>query len=90
MLGCSCCRHRRWSLQDAVNIALKNSLDLQLLAQQCDIANTNNFIGVAGGCPVVTANVSDNEQVTSVHQKLKHRYRDQPGCKAAGNISPQT
>jgi outer membrane protein len=58
------------SLQDAINIALKNSLDIQLLKNNVDIATINNHIGVAGGLPVVTAGISDNEQVTNVNQKL--------------------
>src|SRR5437868_8793227 len=58
------------SLQDAVNIALKNSLDLQLLKNNVEIASINNYIGVAGGLPLVTSNASDNEQITNVHQTL--------------------
>ena len=58
------------TLQDAINITLKNSLDLQLLKNNVEIASINNYVGVAGGLPVVTANASDNEQVTNVHQTL--------------------
>jgi outer membrane protein len=57
-------------LEDAVNIALKNSLDIQLLKNNQGIADINNYIGVAGGLPTVTANASDQEQVTNVDQKL--------------------
>jgi outer membrane protein len=58
------------SLQDAINIALKKSLDLQLLKNNVEISNINNNIGVAGGLPVVTASASDNEQSTNVNQQL--------------------
>jgi outer membrane protein len=58
------------TLKDAVNIALKNSLDIQLLRNNQQIADINNHIGVAGGLPTVTAAASDNEQVTNVDQKL--------------------
>ena len=58
------------SLPDAINIALKNSLDLQLLKNNVEIAVTNNNIGVAGGLPLVTAGASDNQQVTNVNQTL--------------------
>src|SRR6476620_365117 len=58
------------TLQDAINIALKNSLDLQLLKNNVEIASINNNIGVAGGLPLVTSNASDNEQITNVHQTL--------------------
>lgn len=57
-------------LEDAVNIALRNSLDIQLLKNNQDIADINNYIGVAGGLPTVTAAASDVEQVTNVDQKL--------------------
>lgn len=58
------------NLQDAINIALKKSLDLQLLKNNLEISRVNNNIGVAGGLPVVTANASDEEQSTNVHQEL--------------------
>jgi outer membrane protein len=58
------------SLQDAINIALKKSLDLQLLKNNVEIGRVNNNIGVAGGLPIVTAGASDNEQSTNVNQVL--------------------
>jgi outer membrane protein len=58
------------SLQDAVNIALKKSLDLQLVKNNVEIGRINNNIGVAGGLPVVTAAASDIEQTTNVNQEL--------------------
>ncbi|MEP6677443.1 MAG: TolC family protein [Ferruginibacter sp.] len=57
-------------LQDAINIALKKSLDLQLLKNNVEIGKINNNIGIAGGLPVVTAAASDVEQSTNVHQEL--------------------
>lgn len=57
-------------LQDAVNLALKNSLEVEIAKNRVDIASANNYIGVAGGLPVVTGAVSDNEQITSLNQKL--------------------
>jgi outer membrane protein TolC len=58
------------SLQEAINIALKKSLDLQLLKNNVEIGRLNNHIGVAGGLPVVTAGAADNEQSTNVNQEL--------------------
>jgi outer membrane protein TolC len=58
------------TLQDAINIALKKSLDLQLLKNNNEISRINNHIGMAGGLPAVTANASDFEQATNVNQKL--------------------
>ena len=58
------------SLQDAISIALKNSLNIEVLRNNVEINSINNHIGVAGGLPVVTGTVSDNEQVSNVQQKL--------------------
>ncbi|MBS1733976.1 MAG: TolC family protein [Bacteroidetes bacterium] len=57
-------------LQDAVNIALKNSLEIGIANNRVEIASNNNHIGVAGGLPVVAGALSDNEQITSINQKL--------------------
>src|SRR5215475_3070413 len=58
------------TLQDAINIALKKSLDIQLQKNNVAINTINNNIGIAGGLPVVTASASDIEQSTFVHQEL--------------------
>lgn len=58
------------SLQDAISIALRNSLNIEVLRNNVEINSINNHIGVAGGLPVVTGTVSDNEQVSNVQQKL--------------------
>jgi outer membrane protein len=58
------------TLPDAVNIALKNNLDIEVLKNNVEIANINNHISVAGGRPTVTATINDNEQITNVNQKL--------------------
>jgi outer membrane protein TolC len=58
------------TLPDAVSIALKNNLDIEVLRNNVRIADINNDISIAGGRPVVTANLTDNEQITNVNQKL--------------------
>ena len=57
-------------LQEAVSIALKNSLDIQLVKNNLQISNINNYKGVAGGLPLVQATGSDNEQSVNVNQKI--------------------
>lgn len=57
-------------LKDAVNIALKNSLDIQLYQNRVTVDSIYNDYGYAGGLPVVTGALNDNEQITSVNQKL--------------------
>ena len=75
------------TLQDAVNIALKNSLDLQVLKNNVEIATINNHIGVAGGLPVVIANGSDNEQVTNVNQTLNNGTVIKRSAAVGNNLS---
>lgn len=58
------------SLQDAINVALKNNFDIQLAKNNVEIANISNNYGVAGGLPEVSGTASDNEQVTDLTQKL--------------------
>ncbi len=75
------------TLEEAINIALKKSLDIQILRNNADISDINNHIGVAGGLPVVTAGISDNEQVTDVNQKLNTGTVIKRKGAAANNLS---
>lgn len=81
------CFSQTLTLQDAINIALKNSLDIQLQKNNVEISTINNHIGVAGGLPVVTANAADNEQVTKVNQKLNTGELIQRNAAAGNNLS---
>ena len=58
------------NLQEAVSTALKNSLDIQLSKNYVAINTINNYIGVAGGLPVIAATGTDNEALTNVYQKI--------------------
>ncbi|MFT3681086.1 MAG: TolC family protein [Ferruginibacter sp.] len=57
-------------LPEAINTALKNSLDVQLAQNRVSVDSLFNNYGYAGGLPTVTATLNDNEQITSVYQKL--------------------
>ncbi len=72
-------------LEDAVNTALKNSLDLQLARNNVQSATILNDYGVAGGLPVVSATGSDNEQITSIKQKFSDPTRNTVRNNAASN-----
>lgn len=67
---------QRLSLTDAINIALKNSYDIQLAKNFLEISSINNHIGVAGGLPVVNATANDNEQLTTINQKFSDASRN--------------
>lgn len=58
------------TLPEAVSMALKNNLDIEVLKNNVQIADINNHISMAGGLPVVTATITDNESSTNVNQKL--------------------
>ena len=74
-------------LQDAVNIALKNSLDIQLAKNRVEADSILNHIGVAGGLPLVTGTLSDNESITSVNQKLNTGAEIRRNNAATNNLS---
>jgi outer membrane protein TolC len=60
------------SLQDAVNIALKNNLDIQIQKNNAEISKINNNRGVAGGLPSVVFNATDQESSIGINQKLNN------------------
>jgi outer membrane protein len=64
------------SLTDAINIALKNSYDIQLARNNLEISSVNNYIGVAGGLPQVLGTASDNQQLTTINQEFSDASRN--------------
>jgi outer membrane protein len=60
------------TLNDAINLALKNNLDIQISKNNVSATSINNHIGVAGGLPTVTANASTNQQLTGLNQELSN------------------
>jgi outer membrane protein len=72
--------------QDAVQIALKNNLGIQLAKNYVSIAGINNSYGIAGGLPLVNATGSDLEQATSIKQK----YADPTDNKQSNNALSNT
>lgn len=69
------------SLEDAISIALKNNLDIQISKNYVEAAATANHIGMAGGLPTISITATDNQQLTSVNQELNS------GQKISGNWS---
>ncbi len=60
------------TLTQAIEIALKNNLDIQIAKNNITSASINNHIGVAGGLPTVTGTASTNEQLTGLNQELSN------------------
>jgi outer membrane protein len=57
-------------LIDALNMGLKNNLDIQIAQNNVSVATINNYIGVAGGLPSVIGNASENLAFNNINQKL--------------------
>lgn len=68
LIGFQSKAQQRLSLEEAINIALKNSFDVQLARNNVDANTILNNYGVAGGLPTVSATASDNEQITNLKQ----------------------
>lgn len=60
----------RLTLQDAVALALKNNLAVQIAGNNNQIATLNNHKSIAGASPVVTANLNNQESVVNINQEL--------------------
>lgn len=58
------------SLTDAVAIALKNNLSIQIATNNNQIASINNHNSIAGGLPTVSANLNNQESVVNINQEL--------------------
>ena len=71
----------RLTLPEAVQIALKNNLGIQMAQNNVAIAAINDDYGIAGGLPYVNASAGDQEQATS----LKQEYSDPTNNKESNN-----
>ena len=64
------------SLNEAIQTALKNSYDIQLVENNLAIAKNNNNFGVAGGLPTITNNSSNNNTLTTINQTFPDANRN--------------
>ncbi len=60
------------TLQQAIDIALKNSLDIELSRNNAAANTLYNHLSVAGGLPVVNGSLSNNQSLTNLNQKLSN------------------
>jgi outer membrane protein TolC len=75
------------TLEEAINIALKNSLDIQLATNSVEANTILNNYGVAGGMPLVTGALNDNEQISSINQKLNTGQSISRDAAAVNNLN---
>jgi outer membrane protein len=61
---------QKLDLPTAINLALKNSLDIQLSKNNLEANTIYNNYGYAGGYPLVTASGTQTSQSTDVNQRL--------------------
>ena len=64
------------SLNEAIQTALKNSYDIQLVENNLAIAKNNNNIGVAGGLPTITNTSTNNNTLTTINQTFPDASRN--------------
>ncbi len=58
------------TLRNAIDTALKNNLDIQIVKNNVQIARENNTYGMAGGLPYLNANFGDNVLSNNINQKI--------------------
>lgn len=60
------------TLDQAVNTALKNSLGIEIAQNLVEANEVQNDLSVAGGMPVVTGNLNNNQSLSRLNQKLSN------------------
>ncbi len=70
IVGLAKAQQNRFTLKEAIDIALKQNLDIQIANADLEIAKNNNNWGNAGALPSVNANISNTEAVSNIDQKL--------------------
>ncbi|HEX8461760.1 MAG TPA: TolC family protein, partial [Segetibacter sp.] len=58
------------TLEEAINIALKNSMDIEIARNNVLASEINNHISVAGGLPTVDGNLTNTQSLTNLNQQL--------------------
>lgn len=71
------------TLQQAINTALKNSLDIEIARNTVTASEINNHISVAGGLPAVDANFANTQSLTNLTQNLSNGTK----TKRNGNLN---
>ena len=60
------------TLQNAIDTALMNNLDIQISQNNVQIAKAYNNYGYAGGLPYINATASDNMGLSAINQKYNN------------------
>lgn len=73
------------TITDAVNIALKNNIGIQIAQNSVAISVINNNYATAGGLPFVGASASNNEQIISINQEYANPANNKTSNNTASN-----
>lgn len=60
------------TLEQAIDIALKNSLDIEVAQNNFEASQINNNLAIAGGIPEVSGSLTDNQSLTNLNQQLSN------------------
>lgn len=60
------------TLDEAISIALKNSLNVEVARNNFEASQINNDLSFAGGIPTVSASIADNQSLTNLNQRLSN------------------
>jgi outer membrane protein len=75
------------TLDQAIEIALKNNLDLLIASNDSKEAENNNHAGNAGMLPSVSLNVSDNPSLSNINQKFTNGTIIEKNGVASNNLN---
>ena len=60
------------TLDEAISIALKNSLNVEVARNNYEADQLNNNLAIAGGIPTVSASITDRQSLTNLNQRLSN------------------
>ncbi len=69
-IGFAQAQENKFTLKEAIDLAIKQNLEIQIANTDLEIAKTNNNWGNAGALPTINANLSNTEAVSNIDQKL--------------------
>lgn len=76
-----------FTIKQALDLAIKQNLDIQIAQSDLEIATINNNWGNAGALPVITGNIGNSEARTNINQKLANGSSIERNNVANSNIN---
>ncbi len=85
LLFFSATAQQTFTLKQAIETALKNSLSIEIGKNYVEIAGINNNYGIAGGLPVITGTATDADQSVDINQKYANPANDKTSNNVGSN-----